>query len=648
MELDLNVDTGIDIDLSRGLSSSSGEAAASNDAPSVSDDEADDASGRRTAQRLWGLTLLTIIGAMVLYSSATRHVHGVRSPHRLPWLVLIVIFYAVEANVVHVHFQREAHSFSLSEIPLVLGLFFASPTHLIVAQVVGAGLALLVHRRQSPLKLLFNLGQFALSTQLAVLLFTWFVPAVRPDSTAGWGAAFLATWAGALAGLFMITVAISVSEGRLHVQRLHEIAGLGMLSAATNASLGLVAITVLWDHPDGVLLLLVPVGALFLAYRAYIGERDRRETLQFLYDSSRMLHGQAEVDTKVQELLTQTAQMFRAEVTEITLFPDHDGGPALRIALGPGGRANAIERVDLDPEVVQLATAAANDGGLLLTDSSRHSRKVRLTDRRLREAMVAALPGESGPLGVMVVGNRLDDVSTFDTEDLRLFETLANHVSVAIENGHLEQAVAEMRDNERELSHRAFHDPLTDLANRALFTTRVDEAITRRSHRPLAVLFVDLDDFKAVNDRLGHAAGDEVLLAVAHRIKSCIRPSDVAARLGGDEFAVLLETGGTMEAVRVARRLVDVLATPVAVDGGLAAIGGSVGVAFGVPGRHTAAQVLAEADAAMYRAKARGKGSFEVADTALQPPLHTAPRVESDPIIGEIIRSLATHPLGES
>jgi len=182
--------------------------------------------------------------------------------------------------------------------------------------------------------------------------------------------------------------------------------------------------------------------------------------------------------------------------------------------------------------------------------------------------------------------------------------------------------------------------------NRALFTSRVDEAISRRSNRPLAVLFVDLDDFKGVNDELGHAAGDEVLCAVAQRIRSCIRPTDLAARLGGDEFAVLLETGGTLEAVRVAQRLVDVLATPVAVGNELAAIGASVGVAFGVPGRHTAAQVLAEADGAMYRAKARGKGAFEVADTALRPP--APPVLEDDPVVHDIIRSLATHPWGES
>src|SRR5205085_8011396 len=120
-----------------------------------------DVTTRRTAQRLWGLTMLTSLGAAVLYSTRVRHIHAVASAHRVPWLLLIVIFYAVEANVVHIHFQREAHSFSLSEIPLVLGLFFVSPTHLIIAQLIGAGSALLIHRRQSPLKLAFNLSQFA-------------------------------------------------------------------------------------------------------------------------------------------------------------------------------------------------------------------------------------------------------------------------------------------------------------------------------------------------------------------------------------------------------------------------------------------------------------------------------------------------------
>jgi len=623
------------------------EADPNDEQPGDVTDETVKAGASRSSIRLWALAVATAVGSAALYLGVVRHLPSVDSPPRLPWFVLIGIFYLVEANVVHVHFQREAHSFSLSEIPLVLGLFFVSPSHLVLAQIIGAGLALTIHRRQSPLKLLFNLGQFSLGTQTAIVLFTSLAPLMHEDTPVGWGAAFIATAASALAGLVLITIAISVAEGRVELNKLNEVFALGMLSAATNASLGLVAVTVLWEQPHGVLLLLVPVGSLFLAYRAYISERDRRQSIQFLYDSTRMLQKQTEVDAKVQQLLAHTSQMFRAEVTEITLFPDEPGGPALRIALGPGGQADAIEKVELDPEVLQLANTAAEDGGLLLTD---HATRRPFAKRTLREAMVAALPGESGPVGVMVVGNRLDDVSTFDRDDLRLFETLANHVSVAIENGQLEQAVAEMRQQEQELSHRASHDPLTDLANRALFTARVDEAIGRRSNRPLAVLFVDLDDFKAINDRLGHSAGDQVLCAVAQRIRSCIRPTDLAARLGGDEFAVLLDTGGTMEAMRVARRLVDVLATPVAVDGGLAAIGASVGVAFGVPGRHTAAQVLAEADGAMYRAKARGKGSFEVADTSLRVPVPTpaADPADEDPVIGEIIRSLAAHPWGDS
>jgi diguanylate cyclase (GGDEF)-like protein len=105
--------------------------------------------------------------------------------------------------------------------------------------------------------------------------------------------------------------------------------------------------------------------------------------------------------------------------------------------------------------------------------------------------------------------------------------------------------VSERKELEEQLTHQAFHDPLTDLANRSLFRDRVEHALAlRRSlDEPISVLFIDVDDFKTVNDSLGHSAGDELLLQVADRIRSCLREGDTAARLGGDEFAILLEDG---------------------------------------------------------------------------------------------------------
>ena len=173
--------------------------------------------------------------------------------------------------------------------------------------------------------------------------------------------------------------------------------------------------------------------------------------------------------------------------------------------------------------------------------------------------------------------------------------------------------VTEQKRLERELAHQAFHDSLTNLANQALFRDRVEHALARSSRvgEPMAVLFLDLDNFKRVNDSLGHTAGDELLVSVAERLRGCLRLSDTAARLGGDEFAILLEDiGSEAEAEAVAGRIIASLQQPFGRGDREVFVSASVGIAFPTPGM-TGDQLLSEADLAMYTAKRRGKGRWE-------------------------------------
>jgi len=175
--------------------------------------------------------------------------------------------------------------------------------------------------------------------------------------------------------------------------------------------------------------------------------------------------------------------------------------------------------------------------------------------------------------------------------------------------------VTERRAFERQLSHQAFHDPLTGLPNRALFLDRLEHALRRRDRRGrIAVLFLDLDDFKTVNDALGHAAGDRLLVTVAERLDGALRAGDTAARLGGDEFAVLLEdVDGPEQTTVAAARILAALRAPVALPGLDLSISASIGVAVAPPVGDVAGDVLLrDADVAMYRAKARGKGCTEL------------------------------------
>jgi len=185
--------------------------------------------------------------------------------------------------------------------------------------------------------------------------------------------------------------------------------------------------------------------------------------------------------------------------------------------------------------------------------------------------------------------------------------------------------VTDRKRLEDQLQHEAFHDPLTGLANRALFGDRVSHALALMARHPTdraAVLFIDLDDFKVVNDSLGHAAGDELLTAVSERIRACLRRQDTAARLGGDEFGILLENTDERLAGEVAERILDALRQPFSVAARQIFVQASIGIAVGsdagAPGAgETADELLRNADAAMYTAKARGKGRHEFYQAAM-------------------------------
>jgi diguanylate cyclase (GGDEF)-like protein len=188
-------------------------------------------------------------------------------------------------------------------------------------------------------------------------------------------------------------------------------------------------------------------------------------------------------------------------------------------------------------------------------------------------------------------------------------------------------ALAQANESAATIRHQAQHDALTGLPNRILFVERVEQAM--RAGGDQAVLFVDLDDFKRVNDSLGHAAGDELLVAVARRLRASLRDTDTAARLGGDEFAVLVHDGGVELASKVASRIIAALREPVEVSGTRMPVQASVGIATALQQRDTDA-LLRNADVAMYAAKEGGKGRFAVFEPAMHDRLRDRVGLEAD------------------
>jgi diguanylate cyclase (GGDEF)-like protein len=221
--------------------------------------------------------------------------------------------------------------------------------------------------------------------------------------------------------------------------------------------------------------------------------------------------------------------------------------------------------------------------------------------------------------GVLIVQSR--ERREFGTQDINFMQAIANVIGSAVER----------REEEERTRYEALHDPLTGLPNRNLFLDRLGRAIAQAERRQtsIAVLFLDLDQFKLVNDSLGHAAGDELLAAVAPRLAQGLRPSDTIARFGGDEFAVLADVKTERDAVRVAERIRTALSHPFKLRQRDHFVSASMGISIG-RGEMAPEAMIRDADAALYRAKERGRGRYEIFDSAMRDRAVEHMRIEND------------------
>ncbi|MGH2674776.1 MAG: putative bifunctional diguanylate cyclase/phosphodiesterase, partial [Actinomycetota bacterium] len=411
---------------------------------------------------------------------------------------------------------------------------------------------------------------------------------------------------------------IHLSGDRLPPQAMWEVLGLGVIATAMNTSLALIGVTILARNPSSAWLALTPLVVLFVAYRAYSSKRAQHERLESLYEATRALHESPQLESAMATATSQACKLLDAQLSEIILLPRGKNEMAFSTRLGPGDRVEVMRPIDFNPTEDLWRPVIVGRQPILLTKHTAEENGY-LASRSIRDAVIAPLFGEDRVAGVAVVANRFGDVSTFGEEDLKLLETLAHHISVSLENGRLGDSLSQLTRLKEELRHQAFHDQLTKLPNRTLFTERVAYALERqdRAKQSLAVLFLDLDDFKTINDSLGHPAGDQVLVTVAERLRRCLRPSDTVARLGGDEFGVLLDDmSGPSDALVAADRIIQALSAPAYLDGREVSIRASVGITLDTHGEE-ADTLLRNADVAMYTAKRRGKGRYQVFESSM-------------------------------
>ena len=301
------------------------------------------------------------------------------------------------------------------------------------------------------------------------------------------------------------------------------------------------------------------------------------------------------------------------------------GGESLTLVAGVGISLGSIDVPGMSLRDSAHAGYTLRTGGPTVVENmateARFEAHPTLLELNVVSSLSVLIGSRHEPFGVLGVHAR--EARAFSQDEIGFLTTVATLISVAVERDRKEQVTR----------HAALHDPLTGLPNRALSLDRLAHALARRQRERIdvAVFVLDLDRFKTINDSFGHAAGDEVLLALAPRLTDAVRVTDTVARLGGDEFVVICPDVDVGRGVtEIAERLAAAVARPLNLDSGEHFFTVSIGIALAATRGDTPASLLGDADAAVYRAKERGRGRYELFDEAMRTTAMARVRTEAE------------------
>jgi diguanylate cyclase (GGDEF)-like protein len=343
--------------------------------------------------------------------------------------------------------------------------------------------------------------------------------------------------------------------------------------------------------------------ALALRSIRLIGElRERQTLLERLTLLQRSIASRADIEEVLDAIVTGASELLGDELVDLSLI-DPEDPTVLEVVASVGYPAELLDQIRRTPIQVGIAGHAVTERRpIVVEDYGADPRRIPDVVGGGLRAVISAPVYQRGELvGALSLGTRRASrrYSEIEREAVLAF---AEHAGLALNDAKAAE----------EAAHQAFHDPLTGLANRALFVDRLAQARTRAAAAgdAVGVLFADLDGFKTVNDSLGHAAGDQLLIIVGQRLASVVGPTDTVARFGGDEFAILVEdVRQPIELARMARLALDGLERVIEVEGREVFITGSIGIAIGL---EEPDDLLRNADLAMYEAKGLGKGRYEI------------------------------------
>src|SRR3954468_13041518 len=421
--------------------------------------------------------LVTALGAAaaVLGLTVVPHLPSPAAALQLPWVAWVAAFAVGEVLVVHVQLQRDSHSFSMTDLIFVAGLYLLEPKALIAAQVVGAALGLVLHRRQFGLKLAFNLVAYALAATLATMVFGALTRATVFAGAWDWVAALAAVAVSTMTSSACVYAVMRVSETSLPLRELPRMLALSLPFALGIAAVGLLAAETAEQNPASLVLLALPSGLLIAAYRAYTKAREQQNNLRLLHEVTSLLYNSDDAPTALTDFLTAVRGAFRASSAELVLFGEGDALPTLSRSRD-GEKPVALQLLERREDADALVAWADSTGVLTVRSGTvRDAELDRYTARNgLKDAMASVLVTEGRVQGLLLVSGRLGDVGTFAGSDLALLETFARHVATSLDRGRLETDLRRVIELQEELRHAAMHDPLTELPNRTLFLDRTE------------------------------------------------------------------------------------------------------------------------------------------------------------------------------
>ncbi|MEU7930249.1 putative bifunctional diguanylate cyclase/phosphodiesterase [Micromonospora echinofusca] len=560
-------------------------------------------TGPRSTEYAWLIT-----GPLALIAIVCTTAVGLVAPQPFGgWslaLPLLVAMVAAGLPVLNFTVRRQSLGVTLTEIPLVLAFYLVEPLTVVVIYTVASAATHLRHRFGAT-KFWFNVGRAAAGSSLAVLV----LEALPPVEGVG-----PATWLKLSLAASMVNLLSLASVAGVHTLLQGWQAGRGtlrqsppaLLAAMINIASGMIVVILIAATWWSLLLLGALLVALALVYRAYAQFFRQHRTLTDMYELSRAVSESGEYGTLPDALLGRVRALMQAEYATLWL-PAQGRHPEVLLT----ARNDAPGLLDFAKTPVVLRERARDAGRTvavgrgLTTDGDL---RAPLSAHRVKDVIVLPLRSGQAVIGTLEVANRLGDSNYFVRTDVPLFETVAAHAAVALENSRLVDR----------LRHDASHDTLTRLPNRRRITGALEEAVKIRAPgEVVALLLFDVDRLRQVNESLGHAAGDKVLVEVANRLRACVPSSALVGRAGGDEFLVTLRLESAEAALELAAQLREQIRDEMVFDALTLDVDTAVGVAVHPDHGSDAASLLQRVDLAATAAKSV-PGSVQLFSPALE------------------------------